>query len=716
MSANKLIPGVNDLATKRPDLAAEWNYEKNGDLRPEMLSFGSKQVVWWKCKLGHEWKLPIAGRKGCPYCAGQKAIVGVNDLATTNPELVEEWDYEKNGNLKPEMVMRGSHKKIWWIGKCGHSWLTTPHIRTKGKGCPICAGRKVIAGVNDLKTLNPEATAKWNYVKNGSLTPEMVTVSSNKKVWWICEKGHEWEATIDHITHDRGCPYCSNQKVLIGYNDLATTNPKLASEWNYNKNGNLTPQMITSGSNKKYWWECSLGHEWQATAASRSSGNGCPYCAKARSSSFPEQAIYFYVHKVCPDAVNKYRGDFLDKMELDVFIPSRKIGIEFDGIAWHTEKAETNETRKYSICTSEGIKLIRIKETHKDGKKPSMKTADIIYYVDPKNEKSLSDAIQDLINRLDPSSNMFTRTNPFHFFSDVVVDLPRDRQSIHSNYLSVIKNSLLDERPDIALKWDYERNKKVTPAMVTVHSGKKVWWKCGEGHSWIETVANIVNGSGCPYCAGQRVIPGKNDLKTIFPEIAEEWDYQLNGKLKPDMVMSHSNLKVWWKCSRGHSYKAQINNRSNNRGCPYCSNHKVLIGFNDLLTTHPFVANKWDYEKNGDKKPEMFVATSEKKVFWKCPLCGHSWKDSIIKVTGAEYQTRGCSKCADIKYPRTRVIKSIDRCGNETVFPSIKEAGNYLKDNGFTTSPVAKIHISDCCRGKRKSAYGFKWQYVDEEQ
>ncbi|MCH5314701.1 MAG: zinc-ribbon domain-containing protein, partial [Eubacterium sp.] len=107
----------------------------------------------------------------------------------------------------------------------------------------------------------------------------------NKKVWWKCCKGHEWQATISDRNNGRGCPYCSGKKSLKGYNDLQTVNPTLANEWNYEKNNGLTPVDVTPGSNKKVWWKCQRGHEWQAIICNRNRGNSCPVCRKIKTES-----------------------------------------------------------------------------------------------------------------------------------------------------------------------------------------------------------------------------------------------------------------------------------------------------------------------------------------------------------------------------------------------------------------------------------------------
>lgn len=139
------------------------------------------------------------------------------------------------------------------------------------------------------KTNHKENIIKeWDFSKNESLGFDVnkISCSSGKKVWWICPNGHNWQAMVSNrIREDAGCPYCSNKKVLKGYNDLATTNPKLASEWNYKKNGFLTPFDITLGSHKRVWWVCSKGHEWLTSVCNRKRNDGCPYCSNKKYKS-----------------------------------------------------------------------------------------------------------------------------------------------------------------------------------------------------------------------------------------------------------------------------------------------------------------------------------------------------------------------------------------------------------------------------------------------
>ena len=113
------------LLVTHPELAKEWNYDKNAPLSPDKVSSGSHKKVWWSCPQGHDWEALISNRaKGnaCPYCSGQWVIVGKTDLATVKPELAEEWNYDKNGSLKPTDVTVGSGKKVWWKCVSGHEW------------------------------------------------------------------------------------------------------------------------------------------------------------------------------------------------------------------------------------------------------------------------------------------------------------------------------------------------------------------------------------------------------------------------------------------------------------------------------------------------------------------------------------------------------------------------------------------------------------------
>ena len=201
-----------------------------------------------------------------------------NSLAAVHPELVAEWS-EKNLPLTPDSITFGSNKKVWWKGACGHEWQTSVKARSNGEKCPICSGARVIAGINDLATLEPLLEKQWS--KKNKIKPTEVSIGSHKKVIWRCEKGHEWEAAVKSRTINKiGCPYCSGYIFLKGFNDLQTTHPEIASEWS-EKNLPLKPDEVNAKSRKNVWWRCGkCGNEWKSVINARVKGTVCPVCAE----------------------------------------------------------------------------------------------------------------------------------------------------------------------------------------------------------------------------------------------------------------------------------------------------------------------------------------------------------------------------------------------------------------------------------------------------
>ena len=277
---------TNSLALTCPDLAAQWHPTKNGDLTPADVVAGSGKKFWWKCPEGpdHEWPASGANRvggKGCPACAGRQVSV-TNSLSTQYPDLAAQWHPTKNGDLTPADVVARSGKKFWW--KCpegpDHEWPASGNSRVRGRGCPACAGRQVSV-TNSLGSLYPDLAAQWHPTKNGELTPDQVVAGSNKKVWWKCPEGpdHEWPAPGNSRIKGSGCPACAGRQVSVT-NSLGSLYPDLAAQWHPTKNGELTPDAVTSGTHKKVWWKCSEGpsHDWEAGVWKRVRGRGCPTC------------------------------------------------------------------------------------------------------------------------------------------------------------------------------------------------------------------------------------------------------------------------------------------------------------------------------------------------------------------------------------------------------------------------------------------------------
>ena len=285
-AGNRILPGFNDIVTMKKDFLAEWDYEKNDGIKPEMVGPGTQRRCWWKCRNGHGWQAPVYSRSagnGCPYCAGNILVPGVNDLMSSSPEIAKEWDYEKNGSLRPEMVSRTSAKSYWWICPKGHSYRSSASSRSRGCGCSYCVGKKVLEGFNDFQSQHPDLMPQWDWEKNAGVLPTAIASNHHRKVWWRDACGHSWKATTSNRIRGNGCPFCAGRQVLKGFNDLASRYPSLAGEWDVQRNNGVKPDEVTYGSDKNVWWMCSLGHSWRATVSARAGrATGCPYCSNRK--------------------------------------------------------------------------------------------------------------------------------------------------------------------------------------------------------------------------------------------------------------------------------------------------------------------------------------------------------------------------------------------------------------------------------------------------
>lgn len=362
----RLLVGFNDLDSCDPELASQWHPVLNGDVTPQEVTAKSHSRAWWVCPEDdrHEWEATVKDRAfgyGCPFCTNQRVLAGYNDLATLEPEIVKEWHPTKNGDLTPQEVNRAGKQRIWWLCEVSsrHEWQSTSGDRIKGYGCPYCSGNKVLAGYNDLATTHPEVAAEWHPTKNGKKSVTEVSKGSVTRYWWLCPEGHSFTQIPNSRTHGRGCPYCSNRLLLTGYNDLTTVAPEAAAQWHPEKN-KKSPEQVLSGSHSKSWWICGQGHEWKAQIKSRAAGRGCPKCRKPWSVA--EKEVYAFMVTELPDTEVREndRSLFTRGMELDIYIPALKLGIEFNGVYWHDETRPgvlDRHRRKQSICDAQGVRL-----------------------------------------------------------------------------------------------------------------------------------------------------------------------------------------------------------------------------------------------------------------------------------------------------------------------------------------------------------------------
>lgn len=533
---------------------------------------------------------------------------------------------------------------------------------------------------------------EWDYEKNKKYTPKTITCGSDIKVWWKCKKcGNSWDATPAHRKDGRGCPICADKErrenhhktILRKNGNLLSVNPAIAEEWCYELNGDLRPEDVSPSSGIYVFWKCKkCGHIWKAAVTNRSSKSnktGCPKCSPIYQSSVAEKFISFYLKRIVDDVKENYKPKFLNGKELDIYIPSFKLAIEFDGAPWH--KNIEKDLLKDKLCFENGVYLIRIR----DVECPKLESTSHIIICEKirSNYRSLEEPIKQIIDILH---------NKYHTEKNVIVDIEKDYDfvvGLASDKMverSVANSPLLEE-------WDYEKN-TIKPEFITISSNKKVYWKCKTcGGSWPAKPNLRTVGTGCPYCGHRKLLKGYNDLAHVYPELAKEWDYDLNNGLKPDEIFSRSTKKYWWKCDKcGNSWSVSPGSRVKNKtktGCPYCQNRKVKTGLNDLATTHTYLLSEWDYEANVVKSTEI-VAGYNKKVHWICKVCGNKW---MISPNARAYRGSGCDKCSRRQLGVRNATPEPGKSFAD-VFPELLLEWNY-KENGdphnFTNKSNQKV-------------------------
>jgi hypothetical protein len=391
--ANSKISITNRFDLNQESLMKEWNYEKNIVL-PSEVTIGTNKKIWWICINGHEWEAKLADRVqrgfGCKACTKlNKVDYTPGDWIIGNTNLLQEWNYKKNEDIgNPEDFKSNSNKKVWW--KCDkgpdHEWEASLRKRAlSNTGCPCCKGKK-ISVTNSLISNYPDIAKQFHREKNKDIDINNIFMNSNKKVWWKCDKGpdHEWETKVYARTYrNRHCPFCSGHNFSTT-NNLLIVAPQIAKQFDLEKNFPKTPSDFASGSNTTVWWKCdNQDHRgWKAPIAARMrQAIGCYICNQEKRFA-SESRLFDIVKELFPNYIieRAIRPDFLEGLEIDIYVPQLKLAIEYQGIQhyevvefWGGEEAlkkrKANDTKKRKLLKLNNIVLLEWKYTIEINKK-----------------------------------------------------------------------------------------------------------------------------------------------------------------------------------------------------------------------------------------------------------------------------------------------------------------------------------------------------------
>lgn len=518
---------------------------------------------------------------------------------------------EKNPNIQllSDYYINSRTKLLFKCKVCGHEWETIPNTLLLGHGCPSCGTE--IAKKKTTKT-NQQFIEELKWIDN-TIIPLGSYHNAHSYMKFRCSKcGNQWEAKPYMVLQNHGCPVCAHK---AGGQKQSYNNKEFLL-----KVKEIMPNIEILGeykrSNIKVTCRCRFcGYSWEATPNNILQGQtGCSKCNRVYQTSFPEQAIFYYIIKVYPDAINGYREGFKNS-EIDVFIPSLKLGIEYDGRFFHTEKTINKEKRKYNICKKLGIKLIRIRfDLQSD---ISDKTI-LSHLVKPNKEyEELNRVINQLFIEIGGTKPQ--------------INVEDDKNDILALYMKVkTEKSLSYNYPEIAKEWHSTKNGSILPSMVSAGTRAKFWWQCSTcGYEWETTVLSRTGKthSRCPKCSHH--LTRSND--EFLDELA-----RINPTIQPLEHFKNMEWKICCRCSVcNNEWKVEPIKLLNKRGCPKCAITNRCLSNED-------VQKKIDKVRDNIKVIKYTGLNYQGEFF--CNRCGMSFSALSKSVIQGHYNCPNCSK------------------------------------------------------------------------
>jgi len=696
----RVLLGFNDLVTTHPDIAARLL-----DPDPLTITAGSGATGTWSCPAHpqtHQTRIcRVAQGALCPYCSRRAVLAGFNDLLTTHPDVAA-----TVVDSDPATLLAGSDRIVHW--RCANHAQPYPMSvvgRVKGNECGFCANVRVLPGFNDLATTHPDLAAQM--VGADATT---ITAGSMQVVDWVCPNHLEpFPMKVRERVRGHGCGYCAHKKVLVGFNDLASQYPAIAAELI-----GRDPATVYAGGSKKLSWRCPLGHKYPAPARARIDGGGCPYCV-----GFSVQPGFNDLATTRPDLVDLLvspdpttvsagsdrtgewscpKHDATYEMRIShrattsgcPFCSGRRILPGFNDLATtHPElAAELVDIDPATVTFGRGGVFAWSCPNH-EATYPARMSSRVQGNGCPfcSHHKVLT-GFNDLASQLPELAGQLVGENPSEVLAggagkhlwlcdqhpkhpyEVTV---RARVANHpcpicsGRQLSVGVNDLASQRPDLAAELVSPNADEVTTVSTVMGS-----WRCANhGEPYPSTIRNRVEGRGCPYCAGKRILVGFNDLATVRPDLAAEI-----LDLDPTTITVGTQKIATWRCdNHPEPYTTPVVERTVGRGCGYCAGKKVLQGFNDLATLRPDIAAEMlSPDPRTVLRGSLIVAT------WRCSTCRREWRKSVRSRTSDD---SGCPDCNLGGYDVTKpgYLYLMQRIGEQQV--------------GITSHPETRIKVHE---------------------
>ena len=620
-----------------------------------------------KCKIcGYEWLgIPnnLLRGEGCLSCSGNlpwTTETFILEMKKRMPSITIIGDYKNNKT-----------KIAYTCNNCGRTGEAIPSSLLRGHGCKYCG--RIKASTARRKT--NEAFIKQLAEKNPGVQPLEEYVNSSTRIRCRCTCGNIWSTTPVHLLSGQRCKQCQPNRTTrtsVSHKGPKKSNDQFQAELQI-ANPTIEAREEYNGTANKKLFRCrDCGYEWHGWPRSVLNGQGCPACKKRWNTSFPEQAVFFYVRQVYADAINSYKKGF-GQSELDIYIPSIKTGIEYDGRNWHRNKQQT-EINKYERCRDLGITLIRIRESELQDNASLICDHQIISeYGHIKRFPSLDQCIHELMSFL----NVFCDINT-----------QRDRFLIMEQYYSTLRSKSLGVLyPAISQEWYQPKNGAITPFMVLPKSNESFWWECPDcGNIYLMLVSNRTSSHGCPKCGGQE----RKTQEAFVKEIES-----INPEIEIIGTYFNVNTPIEFRCKNcGRVGKTTPRSLRRGTGCTFCSRKKA-----QELRTMPESVFLRRVHKN---YPYIEIlgkyVNSQEHILCKCKRCNHEWSPLAHALVSGR---SGCPSCAG------RAKKSVRCIETGLIYESVNKAERETN--------ISHSRISMCCNHKANTAGGFHWEFVTNE-
>lgn len=614
---------LKTMVISKPYLMKFWDKDKN-TLDPSTTSAKSAETAYWKCpKCGYAWSTSVRGRNNgnnrdlCPCCETNMVVAkGINDFASVYPELGLDALQELNPGIDLGAEGVGSHKQIHWkCHICGYEWNAPIYgrIRREEKPyriakCPVCAkNKRALNFAEEYPALIPL------YSERNKLPLNQICGDWAKEYIWKCEKHGEFTAVLSSMvrsikTGNNGCPYCHGAKVKKE-DSFGCRYPELLKEWS--SRNTVSPFEITENSSYEALWQCDKGHIWKATVFTRTHGYGyCRECFPFGKHSPAFAALY-------PKLKKNYSPH--NKTVFEVHS-----AVDVSDALWVCDQGHEFEDSFFNI-NKRGFRC-----PYCTGKKalPGFNDFQTLYpkYAESYDSQKNALPAQKMLPKSSNENTWWKCSKGHSFQKPISIFISQNGVCPVCERYIVQKgeNDALTRYPELGKIWNYEVNTK-KPDEIPDNSTAYFNFICDKGHHYSASIQQMAaNEFKCLICTNTKLSATENSLQAVNPALAHEWSP--NNKRGADSVLPASTFEALWVCPTCHGeYKKIVRERKVGDGsCPYCAGRQVLVGFNDLVTVDPELAEEWS---DNNKIPVSEVMREQHlKALWICPACGGEYE------------------------------------------------------------------------------------------